>query len=172
MYFLICVCHPCAGAMPGSLSCLHDPAQHCCHHHWQHIVAYLSRLRSHRSRWHNTSYIGSSWGTIIGGLDVESYQLTVDQLNSCMLFQSHWKLGQLCSLLSIHCYSGALPRLAAHRHTMVRYWAIAAMPSKIQTLAHNGEEIDEVIEPGEPIPPRTAIEVVVPNTVDVNVRRG
>ena len=127
--------------------------------------------RGGQAHWHKTSYIGSSWGTIIGGLDLESYRLTADQLNSCMLFQSHWTLGQLCSFLSILCSSGALPRLAVHRHTMVPYWAIAAMPFAVQTLAHNGEEIDEVIDQGEPTPPRTAIEVIVPNSVDVNIRR-
>ena len=59
--------------------------------------------RGGQAHWHNTShmsYIGSSWGTIVGGLDVDSYKLTEDQLNSCMLFQSHWTMEQLCALLS------------------------------------------------------------------------
>ena len=127
--------------------------------------------RGGQAHWHDTSYIGSSWGTIIGGLDVDSYKLTEDQLNSCMLFQSHWTMGQLCALLSTHCYSGALPRLAVHRHTLVPIWAIAAMPFQVQTLAHNGEEIDEVIDHGDSTPPKTTIDVVVPNNIDVNIKR-
>ncbi|CAE7274028.1 unnamed protein product [Symbiodinium sp. KB8] len=128
--------------------------------------------RGGQAHWHNTSYIGSSWGTIIGGLDVDSYKLTEDQLNFCMLFQSQWTLGQLYALLSIHCYSGALPRLAVHRHTMVPIWAIAAMPFQVQTLAHNGEEIDEVIDHGDSTPPKTTIDVVVPGNIDVNIKRA
>ena len=77
----------------------------------------------------------------MGDPESEPYTMTEPQLDSLMLFMSHFTLGQLFAILSMPSYHGALPRLGLNRHLAVPVWAIDAVPFGVHALNARDEEI-------------------------------
>ena len=132
--------------------------------------------------WHNASYIGSSWATIVGNVgkdsaeEIDFYQLIQPQIDSLMLFQGTCAVEQLCCILEQHCYSGAYPKALFHRHVIVPTWAASCMPFTLSALDHNRAEIEwprhGTLADDDDSKIEKHIQVIAPKGIDVVVRRS